>query len=104
MVAAARHLPAAGVEVRGVRIAVGAATGIVPGALELAFRAAAVETRFAAARLIIERVAARSRCSQCGRVYEFDDLIGRCPACGAPGGELLAGDGLELRAIEVRDV
>jgi hydrogenase nickel incorporation protein HypA/HybF len=102
--AATRHLPVDGVEVLAVRVAVGAATGIVPAALDLAFRAAAADTRFAGARLTIDRLPARSRCGACAREFEFDGPLGVCPDCGAPGGELLAGDALELRALEVRDV
>lgn len=101
---AARHLPAGGVVVRGVRVAVGGASGIVPEALDLAFRAAAADTRFAGARLTIEPVPGRSRCADCGTEFAFAGLLGQCPACGALGGELLAGDGIELRAIEVTDV
>ena len=101
---AARHLPAGGVDVRGVRVAVGGASGVVPAALDLAFRAAAADTRFARARLTIEPVPGRSRCAACATEFTFEGLLGHCPACGMPGGELLDGDGVVLRAIEVADV
>jgi len=101
---AARHLPPGAVVVRGVRVAVGGASGVVPAALELAFRAAAADTRFAGARLTIDPVPGRSRCGGCATEFAFEGLLGQCPACGAPGGELLAGDGIELCAIEVADV
>lgn len=101
---ASRHLPPGEAAVRGVRVAVGEATGIVPDALELAFQALATDTRFAAARLIVDRVPGRSRCSLCGTEYTFAGLLGQCPACGALGGELLGGGELELRGFEVGDV
>jgi hydrogenase nickel incorporation protein HypA/HybF len=101
---AERHLPPSGGDVRALRVAVGAATGVVPAALEWAFEAAAAGSRLAGARLIIERVAARSRCTTCRAEYCFDDLLGRCPVCGALGGELLAGEELTLRSLEVVDV
>ena len=101
---AERHLPSDRVDVRGLRVAVGGASGVVPAALDLAFRAAAADTRFAAARLTIEAVPGRSRCADCATEFEFEGLLGQCPACGTPGGELLAGDALELRAIGVVDV
>jgi hydrogenase nickel incorporation protein HypA/HybF len=101
---AARHLPADGVDVRGLRVAIGGASGVVPAALDLAFRAAAADTRFAGAQLTIEPVPGRSRCTACATEFAFEGLLGHCPVCGAPGGELLAGDGIELRAIEVADV
>jgi len=101
--AAERHLPAAS-RVSALRVAVGAATGIVPGALDLAFRAAAGGTRLAGARRIIDRIAARSRCGACATEFSFHDVLGTCPACGTPGGVLLAGDELALRSLEVFDV
>jgi hydrogenase nickel incorporation protein HypA/HybF len=101
---AERHLPAGDIDVRGLRVAVGGASGVVPAALDLAFRAATADTRFAGARLTIEVVPGRSRCADCATEFQFEGLIGQCPACGAPGGALLAGDALELRAIEVADV
>ena len=100
---AERHTPDRA-DVRVLRVAVGGASGVAPAALELAFRAAAADTRFAGARLSIEAVPGRSRCADCATEFAFEGLLGQCPACGAPGGELLAGDGLELRAIEVADV
>ncbi len=101
---AERHLPPAGGPVRALRVAVGAATGVVPAALEWAFEAAAAGSRLAGARLIIERVAARSRCATCRSEYCFDDMLGHCPLCGALGGELVAGEELTLRSLEVADV
>jgi hydrogenase nickel incorporation protein HypA/HybF len=99
-----RHVPPTVTSVQSVRVAVGAATGIVPSALELAFRAAAADTALRGARLILERVPAHSRCGDCARDYAFDDLLGVCPHCGGLGGELLDGGAIELRSIEVHDV
>jgi hydrogenase nickel incorporation protein HypA/HybF len=99
-----RHLPSGAATVHAVRVAIGAASGIVADALDLAFRAAAADTRLRGARLIVERVPARGRCHDCGRDYLFADLVGICPRCGGLGGELLGGEHLELRSIEVSDV
>jgi hydrogenase nickel incorporation protein HypA/HybF len=94
----------AAVTVRSVRVAVGAASGVVLSALDLAFRAAVAETALCDARLDLERVPARCRCHDCGREHVFDDVLGVCPHCGGLGGELLGGDAIELRSIEVSDV
>lgn len=99
-----RCLPGAGEGICALRVAVGAATGVVPEALALAFQAVVAGTRLARARLIIERVAARSRCIACGTEFSFDDVLGHCPSCGTLGGELLAGEELLLRSVEVTDV
>lgn len=101
---AERHLPGGTAGVCGLRIAVGGATGVVPEALELAFRALTVGTRLAGARLVIDRLPGRSRCSACAAEFEFEGLLGECPVCGTCGGELLVGTELELRSIEVAHV
>ena len=98
---AERHLPGGTAGVCGLRVAVGGATGVVPEALELAFQAVTVGTRFAGARLTIDRLPGRSRCGACTAEFEFDGLLGECPVCGTCGGELLGGGELELRGIEV---
>ena len=87
-----------------VSVSVGAAAGVVPESLRFAFRAVCEGTRVDGADLSVTTIAARSRCADCGIVFEFDGLIGRCPGCGRLGGELLSGDEMILRAIEVADV
>ena len=87
-----------------VRVSVGTAAGIVCEALRFAFRVIAEGTRVEGAELLITPVPARSRCADCAATFAFEGLIGRCPGCGRLGGELLAGDELVLRSIEVTDV
>ncbi|MGO9607257.1 MAG: hydrogenase maturation nickel metallochaperone HypA [Candidatus Binataceae bacterium] len=87
-----------------VDISVGAAVGIVSESLRFAFRVLAEGTRADGAVLEIITVSARGRCGNCGILFEFDAIIGRCPSCGRLGGELLSGDEMILRAIEVTDV
>jgi hydrogenase nickel incorporation protein HypA/HybF len=103
LAAAAPRVPA-GTRATRVRVAVGAATGIVPAALQLAFRAAADGTDFAGAALDVERRSSPCRCSSCGAPFALDAPLGRCPACGTLGGELLSAGELELTSIEVVDV
>jgi hydrogenase nickel incorporation protein HypA/HybF len=76
----------------------------MPRALEHAFRALSADGAMSAARLEIELVRARSRCFECGAVFEFDGPVGACPRCGAFGGEILSGAELRLESIEVADV
>lgn len=87
-----------------IRVSVGAASGVVPAALEFAFRAAVSATPMEGVELALHVVPASSRCFDCGRVFEFTGIIGACPECGRLGGELLSGGELMLEAIEVADV
>jgi hydrogenase nickel incorporation protein HypA/HybF len=87
-----------------VDLGVGSAAGIVLDSLRFAFEAVAQGTRLEGAELSFTTIAARSRCAGCGEIFVFEDMIGHCPRCGRLGGELLSGDEMVLRAIEVADV
>ncbi|HVB79373.1 MAG TPA: hydrogenase maturation nickel metallochaperone HypA [Candidatus Binataceae bacterium] len=104
LVAIERKLDRADARVVRVSVSVGSAAGIASESLRFAFRIICEGTRAAGATLSVTTIAARGRCADCGIVFEFDGLIGRCPGCGRLGGELLSGDRMILRTIEVADV
>jgi hydrogenase nickel incorporation protein HypA/HybF len=85
-------------------IRIGSASGIMAHALRFAFEVLAEGTRAEGAELAIVFVSARSRCGNCGILFQFEGMIGRCPACQQLGGELVSGDEIILNAIEVSDV
>lgn len=87
-----------------VNVGIGAAAGIVPASLRFAFRVVCEGTQADGAELSVTTIAARSRCNDCGIVFEFYDLVGRCSRCGRLGGEFLSGNEMILRTIEVADV
>jgi hydrogenase nickel incorporation protein HypA/HybF len=99
-----RKLDRSNARVVRVSVSVGSAVGIVSESLRFAFRAICKGTRVDGAELSVTSIAARSRCFDCGIVFDFNGLIGQCPSCGRLGGELLSGDEMILRAIEVDDV
>jgi hydrogenase nickel incorporation protein HypA/HybF len=99
-----RKLDGGDARVVRVSVGIGAATGIVSDSLRFAFRVICKGTQLDGAELSVTTVAARSRCTSCGMVFEFAGMIGRCPECGRLGGELLSGDEMILRTIEVADV
>jgi hydrogenase nickel incorporation protein HypA/HybF len=87
-----------------INIMVGSAAGVVASALRLAFGILAEGTRAQGAELSIDLQPARGRCIGCDTLFQFDELIGTCPACGRLGGELLSGNEIILSSIEVADV
>jgi hydrogenase nickel incorporation protein HypA/HybF len=99
-----RNLDRVNARVVRVSVSVGSAAGIVPESLRFAFSVICEGTRLDGAELAVTTIAGRSRCLDCGIIFEFDGLIGRCPRCGQLGGEFLSGDEMILRAIEVIDV
>ena len=84
-----------------VSLRVGAMSGVVPEALELAFEAVRQGTAAETAELRIERVPARYWCAGCSREFESGDPFGECPVCGQPSGDLRAGRELEVASLEV---
>ena len=99
-----RRLQSATCRVLRIDLEVGSATGIVAAALRQAFEIVAGGTRAEGARLVIHDLPARCRCSKCGVVFKFSGMIGECTACGSLGGELLSGDEMIVRSMEVADV
>lgn len=86
----------------GVRLRLGALSGVIPPALRTAFEAAKIGTPAARAVLCIDQVAARIDCRTCGAARELPGVQSRrCPVCGTPAETLLEGDELELVSVEV---
>jgi hydrogenase nickel incorporation protein HypA/HybF len=85
-----------------VRVRVGRLHHVHPEAFEQSFAVAAAGTvaEDAAAELILLPV--RSRCEACGEEWASEELPAACPACAAPGPEVVGGDDLMLESIEYR--
>ena len=88
-------------KVHGITLRVGALSGVVPEALELAFEVLAPGTLAHDAKLGIEFVPARFWCARCRSEYGSDRMFADCPACGVPSAELRAGRELELASLEI---
>jgi hydrogenase nickel incorporation protein HypA/HybF len=87
--------------VYAVRLRVGALSGVVPDALQMAFEALTPGTLAEGATLAIEAVAARFWCGQCAAEFASDQMLAECPRCGGISGELRAGKELELASLEI---
>ncbi len=81
-------------------VEIGVAASIEPETLLFCFPIAAAETAAAGAELLINRVALRVRCSECGNEYEPPNLITACPACGSFAREVLAGREMGVVSFE----
>jgi hydrogenase nickel incorporation protein HypA/HybF len=83
-----------------IRISVGDLTETVDFALEFAFEALTPDTMAEGATLVITKIAAKSRCNECGLEYEHDRFQMLCPACGSMNVELLQGRELSIDSVE----
>lgn len=94
---------AAGRRIQLVTVEIGALSGVVPEAVEFCFAACASGTLAEQARLVIEQVAGQGRCLECQCLQPLQRLYDPCSACGAYLLEVVAGQEMRVREIEVED-
>jgi hydrogenase nickel incorporation protein HypA/HybF len=92
---------AGAVRVTAVTIRVGRLSGVVPDLLESAFDAFKKGTIASGAALRVETAPVRARCRSCGKEASTEEPLFSCPACGAPGLEILEGMDIFLQKIEI---
>ena len=90
-----------GRRVLAVTLEIGDLSGVVPEAVEFCFEACTRETLLEGATLQIERIAARGLCRDCGAESPVASYHEPCPACGSYAIDILAGEELRVRDLEV---
>lgn len=88
-------------KVLSVTVEVGSLSGVVPEALEFCFEACSNGTLLEGSQLLIEQVRARARCLDCGREFLLAELLACCPDCNSAAGELLSGEELRIKEMEI---
>jgi hydrogenase nickel incorporation protein HypA/HybF len=85
-----------------ITVKIGALSGVVPEALSSAFPVAAARSTLGPAALVIDFQPVVAYCPSCGADRELPSPQRlRCPACGTPTPDIVAGRELELVSIEV---
>lgn len=92
---------AGAVRVTTVTIRVGRLSGVVPDLLESAFDGFKKGTIAAGASLRVETPPLRVRCRSCRKESSTEEPLFACPACGAPGLEILEGTDIFLQKLEI---
>ena len=59
------------------------------------------ETLLEGSRLIIEEIQARGRCFDCAAEYPLIDPRLSCPECGSTVGDLICGEELRIKEMEI---
>jgi hydrogenase nickel incorporation protein HypA/HybF len=90
---------AAGATVTGVRLEIGALSGVAADSVRFCFELLAEGTNLASARLEIALAEGRCRCRDCGAEFAPDWPILACP-CGSADVAILSGEGVRIIAIE----
>jgi len=87
--------------VLGLRLRVGAMSGVVPEALHFAFDVICRGTIAEGAGLEIETVLAACWCAGCQAEFECADWLNECPRCHDVSGDLRRGRELEIASVEM---
>jgi hydrogenase nickel incorporation protein HypA/HybF len=83
------------------RLRVGALSGVVPEALEMAFLATSPGTPAEGAEFVFESVPVTCQCEICGHEFQPQDIIYCCPICDAISSHVQQGREIELSSLEV---
>lgn len=87
--------------VRRVTVQVGPLSGVEPDLLSVAFAVARLRSCAESAELVLESLPLRIRCLDCAEQAEAAQDRLCCPACGSPRTQLVSGDELLLRQVEL---
>ena len=88
-------------KIHSVTLEVGSLAGVVPDALQFCYEACSKETLLEGSRLIIDEVPARARCRDCTVEYPLIDLLSCCPACESAAGDLICGEEMRIKEMEI---
>ncbi len=92
---------ATGRRVLSVTLEIGRLAGVVPESLEFCFSACAIGTVLEGAELVIETIPGQGRCYGCRAVFLCSSHYEPCPDCGCYQVELLAGEELRVKELDV---
>jgi hydrogenase nickel incorporation protein HypA/HybF len=94
---------AAGRRVLSVTLEIGRLAGVVPESVEFCFAACAVGTVLEGADLVIETIPGQGRCHGCGAEFACSSYYEPCPSCGGYQVELLKGEELRVKELDVEE-
>ena len=88
--------------VRGVRLRIGEASGIVTDSLAFCFEmVASLSPVLEGARLSIDRVPHRAYCRRCAKEFDVTNFVAQCPSCTEWSAEVISGNELEILDMEI---
>lgn len=84
-----------------IRLRVGRLAGVIPEAMHFAHDVVCEGTMAEGCKLEIENVPARCHCARCGKDFEPEKIVFKCPECGEISSTIVAGRELELVNMEI---
>jgi len=92
-----------GGRVNSISLTIGRWSGVEIETLRFAMEVVAEETGLDGVELKIEVVEPTFKCSDCGREFIAESRLTPCPSCGSMAGDMVAGDELAIKEIEVEE-
>ena len=89
-------------KVTEVSVDIGELVAVVPESLRFCFDVVVENTKFAGSKLIINILPVVARCRNCDRQFDVEDLKFICPHCGSLDHEMLQGQELKVKHLEVQ--
>ncbi len=80
---------------------IGTMAGIEFDALDTALEAAVQGTALSDTTIKVNRIQAKTRCSDCNHTFEIDDFLTPCPQCGGLFNDVYEGKEMKIKSIEV---
>jgi hydrogenase nickel incorporation protein HypA/HybF len=91
--------------VKGVRLKIGEASGIVTDSLSFCFEMlTSLDPTLAGAQLWIDAVPHRARCRHCAKEFGVINFIAQCPTCKEWSNEIVSGTELQILEMEIEAV
>lgn len=87
--------------VKTVWLEIGKLSCVEKGAMSFCFDAVIKDTVADGARLEILETAGRGRCARCGYEMQIDTLYEACQQCGSYGMQVILGDAMRVKELEV---
>src|SRR5947209_16698260 len=88
--------------VKGVRLKIGEASGVVTDSLTFCFEMlASLEPTLAGAQLLIDIVPHRAQCRHCNKEFAIVNFVAQCPTCQEWSSEVVSGNELQIVEMEI---
>jgi len=88
-------------QVTDIHLVIGELTSFIDDSIQFYFDILAPGTLAEGAALHFRRIKTRFRCRQCHTEFEPENRNWTCPACGAMGGDVIAGKEFYVESIEI---
>jgi len=92
---------AAGRKVISVTLEIGELSGVMPKSIEFCFDECTRGTIVEGAFLRFDLVAAKGRCRKCAEEFKLKTFVSSCPGCGGTDMEIIAGEEMRVKNMEV---